>query len=100
MVHVRLGRVVAKVDHGLFFASVSCTPAHQQLPPASPQNPGRSEFFPGPKERVFGGKLLQERFPFVLIQGHGWNSPRKVDRGLTVILPVRTPPGRRTPASN
>ncbi len=29
-----------------------------------------------------------------------WNSPRKVDRGLTVILPVRTPPGRRTPASN
>jgi uncharacterized protein (TIGR02996 family) len=29
-----------------------------------------------------------------------WNSPRKVDRGLTVIPSVHTPPGTRTPATS
>jgi hypothetical protein len=29
-----------------------------------------------------------------------WSSPRKVDTGLMVIPPVRTPPGRRTPATS
>src|SRR5947209_17556588 len=37
MVHLRLRRETAKVDHGLFLARVSCTPAHHQQ--AHPHRP-------------------------------------------------------------
>src|SRR5262249_12080733 len=53
MVHLRLGRVVAKVDHGLSLTHVSCTPAHLTANPLPTIRDGQL-FLPPPCRRPWG----------------------------------------------